>query len=350
MNGSSYAPSAGWPVWGHAHAVSTLSRAFASSRVRHAYLIDGPEGVGKRALALAFAQALCCLTPPRPATPCCECRSCRKIARGVHPDVQTFGIESQTAGATKASGKNTTLTIETIREMTSTAVLRPVESDWRVLIVDDAELMQEAAQEALLKTLEEPPVFAVILLLASDADLLLPTVRSRCQQIDLALLPRTTIEHALIGRGVEPSKAAHLASASGGAPGWAIRAQDQPKLLSDRAETLARTISWIQGAPFDRVVTAFKLGDSFTKRRPAVYQELEVALGVWRDALLIKAELHAAMTFPSLQPEFTRVVEPWPLATVHAALRSVRQCIADLEANVRPRLALEHMVLQWPTI
>jgi DNA polymerase-3 subunit delta' len=338
-----------WPVWGHAQAVSTLSRAIAINRVRHAYLIDGPDGVGKRALALAFAQALCCLTPPELGVPCGDCRSCRKITRGVHPDVQTFVIESQTAGATKSAGKNTTLTIETIREMSGTAVLRPVEGDWRVLIVDDAEMLQEAAQEALLKTLEEPPSFAVIVLLAADAEHLLPTVRSRCQQIDLALLPRRAIERALIERGIDAAKVTQLASASGGAPGWAIRALEQPKLLSDRAETLARTISWIQGTPFDRVVTAFRLGDSFSKRRLAVFQELEVALGVWRDALLIKAEQPAATMFPSIQAELSGVVSSWPMAAVHAALRSVRQCIADLEANVRPRLALEHMVLQWPT-
>ena len=348
MNGERSNQTTVWPLWGHAQAVSTLSRAIASHRVRHAYLIDGPDGVGKRTLALTFAQALCCIAAPEPGVPCGDCRSCRKIARSVHPDVQTFGIESQIAGVTKATSKNTTLTIETIREMSATAVLRPVECDWRVLIVDDAELMQEAAQEALLKSLEEPPPFAVILLLASDAELLLPTVRSRCQQIDLALLPRSTIEQALIGRGIDSAKANHLASASGGAPGWAIRALDQPKLLSDRAETLARMMSWIGGTPFDRVVAAFRLGDSFSKRRPAVFQELEVALGVWRDALLIKAEQPTATMFPSIHAELSGVVEAWPLAAVHAALRSVRQCIADLEANVRPRLALEHMVLQWP--
>ena len=341
-------PAVSWPIWGHGHAVATLSLAVASNRVRHAYLIGGPEGVGKKALARAFAQAMCCLSPGEPGAACLDCRSCRKIARGVHPDVQVFGIESQTSSATKPASKNTTVTIETIRSLTSAAVLRPIEGLWRVLILDDAELMQEAAQEALLKTLEEPPPFAVIVLLASDTALLLPTVRSRCQEIDLSLLPRTVIEHGLIDRGVGAGLAEAIAGAAGGKPGWAIRALDQPKLLSDRAETLTRTMTWIGGSSYERIVTAVRMGDSFTKRRPLVFQELEIALGVWRDALLLKTDQQTAITFPSANDELSRMIQAWTLSMVHAALRSVRQCIADLEANVRPRLAIESMVLQWP--
>jgi DNA polymerase-3 subunit delta' len=209
--------------------------------------------------------------------------------------------------------------------------------------------MQETAQEALLKTLEEPPSFAVILLLANDAELLLPTVRSRCQIIELSLLPRTVIEHRLIAKGLQPERAAELAGAAGGAPGWAIRATEQPKLLSDRRESLERTLSWVKGTPYERVVTAVRLGDSFSKRRPSVFRELEMALGVWRDALLLKTGQQSAVTFPAAALELSQIAEAWSLAKVHAALRSVRQCIADLEANIRPRLAIESMVLQWPT-
>jgi DNA polymerase-3 subunit delta' len=338
-----------WGIWGHRTAVSTLSQAIATNRVRHAYLIAGPEGIGKSALATSFAQALSCLEPPAPGVPCGECRSCRKIARGVHPDVQTFGIDSQIAASSKSTGKNTTLTIETVRSLTATAALRPVEGAWRVLIVDDAELMQETAQEALLKTLEEPPSFAVILLLANDAELLLPTVRSRCQLVELSLLPRAVIELGLRSRGIAEDRIAEIAGAAGGAPGWAIRALEHPKLLAERREALDRTLTWVSGSPYERVVAAFRLGDSFTKRRPAVFRELEVALGVWRDALLLKTGQASAVTFPAVADELARIVEAWPLATVHAALRSVRQCIADLEANVRPRLAIESMVIQWPT-
>lgn len=339
---------AAWPVWGHQAAVATLTQAVATDRVRHAYLVSGPEGVGKKTLALAFAGALACPVPPVPGVPCGQCRSCRKIARGVHPDVQVTGLATQIAES-KATSKNTTLTIETVRGMTATAALRPVESPWRVMLLDDAELMQETAQEALLKTLEEPPSFAVILLLANDADLLLPTVRSRCQVLELTAVPRAVIEQGLLGRGVDAERAATLASASGGAPGWAIAAAAQPKLLAERLEAIEGALHWVGAAPYERIVAAVKLGDGFTKRRPATFRELEVTLGVWRDALLLKAGLADAVSFPSVSARVAELSERWSLTNIHAALRSVRQCIADLEANVRPRLAIESMVLQWPT-
>ncbi|MCC6791706.1 MAG: DNA polymerase III subunit delta' [Thermomicrobiales bacterium] len=341
--------SAGWRIWGHRQALATLSQAAASNRVRHAYLLSGQEGVGKKALATSFARALNCMTPIEPGVPCNDCRSCKKIARGVHPDVQVFGLESQIANAPKSTGKNTTLTVETVRTMTATAVLRPVESAWRVLIVDDAELMQETAQEALLKTLEEPPAFAVILLLANDAELLLPTVRSRCQLVELAPLPRRTIESGLIEMGVAADRAAEIAGAAGGVPGWAIRATAEPKLISERREAIERSLSWLGGTPYERVVVAFRLGDSFSKRRSTIFRELEVTLGLWRDALLLKTSTDSAMTFPAAAGQLDTLIRAWSLESIHAALRSVRQCIADLEANVRPRLAIESMVLQWPT-
>ena len=344
MNGAA----AVWPIWGHQPAVAMLLQAVASDRVRHAYLFAGPEGVGKTAIALAMARALGCLAPIQPGLPCGECRSCRKIERGVHPDVQTFGLDSQIAAGSKTTGKNTTLTIETIRALTSTAVLRPIESRWRVIIVDDAELMQETAQEALLKTLEEPPPFAVIILLANDAEILLPTIRSRCQLVELALVPRSVIETGLLGRGVEQTRAHEIAGAASGSPGWAIRAVASPKMVGERVEAIERAVTWVRASQFERVATAFRLGDSFTKRRLIVYRDMEVVLGVWRDALLLKTGLPDAVTFPVVASELSDSVDRWQLRSIHAALRSVRQCIADLEANVRPRLAIESMVLQWP--
>jgi DNA polymerase-3 subunit delta' len=338
-----------WPIWGHRQAVATLSGAIAGNRVRHAYLFGGPEGVGKGLLASTFAKALACLEPPAPGAFCDACRSCRKVDRGVHPDVQRYDLESQAAAGSKTGGKNTTLTIDTIRALSAGASLRPVESDWRVIIVDDAELMQETAQEALLKTLEDPPPYAVVVLLASDAELLLPTVRSRCQAIELSLLPRATIEESLLERGVAGERAAAIAGVAAGAPGWALRACADPPILSDRVETLARTQSWITGSPFERIVVAFRLGDSFSKRRAAVFRELEMALGVWRDLLLVKTGNASVTTFPGVARDLAGLSECWSLAAIHGSLRSVRQCIADLEANVRPRLAIEAMVLQWPT-
>ncbi len=345
--------SAGWPVWGHEPAVEALRQAIVRDRVRHAYLVSGPESVGKTTLATAFAQALFCRQPPRPGDACGECAACRKVIRGVHPDIQTFSLAGQAAAAGGKGTKNTSLTIDTVREICATAALRPMEGRWRVVLVDDAETLQDVAQEAFLKTLEEPPSFLVLILLCNDAELLLPTVRSRCQLIELRPVPRGMIRAGLIGLGCDAELARTLSGMASGAPGWAIAAWRNPALLEERRATVAKALDWITGSGYDRLVTAVRLGDGFTKRRGETFAELNTLLGVWRDVLLLRTQQREYVTFlEDVQQAYLvlQTLPDWAIEDIHRAVCSVQTCIADLESNVRPRLAMEAMVLQWPTV
>jgi DNA polymerase-3 subunit delta' len=337
---------ASWPVWGNETAVEQLRQEIVRERVRHAYLMAGPEGIGKTTLTKAFCQALNCQTPLEPSIGCGTCLSCRKIARGVHPDVQTFSLVSQAAG--QKGTKNTSLTIETVRELCATASLRPMEARWRVVIVEDAETLQGIAQEALLKTLEEPPAFMIMVLLTNDLELLLPTIRSRCQVVELRPVHRTVVREGLVAAGVAGDRADELAALAAGSPGWACRAVEDTKLVEQRRQAVARAFDWMTASAYDRLVSAVRMGDSFTKRRSETFSDLDTLLGVWRDALLLRAGQPGYLTFRGQRDRLDDVAGAWPIEAVHRAVRSVQTCIADLEANVRPRLALEAMVLQWP--
>jgi DNA polymerase III subunit delta' len=339
-------PAASWPVWGNEAVVGQLRHEIVRGRVRHAYLFAGPEGVGKTTLATAFCQALNCQAPPEPAVGCGSCLACRKIARRVHPDVQTFSLASQATG--QKGTKNTSLTIETVRELCATASLRPMEARWRVLIVEDAETLQGIAQEALLKTLEEPPAFMVMVLLTNDLELLLPTIRSRCQVVDLRPVHRSVIRDGLVASGVGVGRAEELAALAAGSPGWARRAVDDARLVEQRGQAVGRAFDWIAASAFERLVSAVRMGDSFSKKRSETFSDLDTLLGVWRDALLLRAGQTDFLTFRGQRDRLDDVAGAWPIEAVHRAVRSVQTCIADLEANVRPRLALEAMVLQWP--
>ena len=167
-----------WPVIGHDWAVEFLQRALAHGRSRHAYLFIGPAGLGKRQLALAFVMAQNCEAGDA-ARPCQQCRSCQLIASERSPDI-IF---------TRTSGNNETILIEEIRRVSTFFALHPYEMRHRIAILDNFERAAPNAQDALLKTLEEPPSYASLILLAREESSILPTILSRCQQLRLRPSP-----------------------------------------------------------------------------------------------------------------------------------------------------------------
>jgi len=334
----------GWRIWGHDHAVKGLQSAVRTG-VRHAYILSGFHDVGKQALALEFARALVCMEPPAPGLSCGACAICRRVGRGTFPDVSLYDLSRQQEEASKSStSRHQSLNIETVRQITSSVSLRPMEAKHRVVIVDDVETMQETAQEAFLKTLEEPPAYAVILLLTTDADLLLETIRSRAAVIQLQTVKPALIAEMLEAAGVERDEADTIASASVGRPGWAVQAANDPGLLKQRLDVQSQVMSWIQGDQYGRMVEATKLGDSFTRDRQAVFTRLSMAQTAWRSIALQAVGIGEAERRPALDT-IAKSVSPVGALT---ALKSVAQCMNDLDSNVRPRLALQSMVLQWP--
>jgi DNA polymerase III subunit delta' len=188
----------------------------------------------------------------------------------------------------------------------------------------------------------------VLMLLTNDVELLLPTIRSRCQVIELRPVHRSQIRDGLILSGVSAEKADELSALAAGSPGWARRAVDEPKRIEQRQQAVGKAIDWITSSGYERLVAAVKIGDSFTKRRSETFAELDTLLGVWRDALLLRAGQTDYLTFRGQLDRLQDFTGAWPIEAVQQAVRSVQTCMADLEANVRPRLALEAMVLQWP--
>ena len=153
-----------------------LSASFDRGRTSHCYLLCGPTGSGKRTLAAIMAAALQCTEHP---VPCMHCSQCRKVLGGNHPDVITVDDPDKK-----------TVTVDMIRQARSDAFIRPNEGKKKVYLIPRAQDMNEAAQNALLKVMEEPPPYGVFLLLADNAEKLLPTVRSRCAELRLEPVPK----------------------------------------------------------------------------------------------------------------------------------------------------------------
>jgi DNA polymerase-3 subunit delta' len=332
-----------WGVWGQDALVHEL-RGSIPGAIRHAYVISGPEMSGKSTLATGFAKALLCIDPPMPGEFCDECRSCRTVSRGLHPDLAVFDLAWQ-AEANGADKKGLTLTIDTVRQIGRSVSLRPIEGSWRVVVVDDVESMQETAQEAFLKTLEEPPAYTVLLLLTTDANTLLPTILSRCVQLHTHATTPEVVASALVVKGAEPTLAREIAQVSHGLVGWAYRALANPELREARLAETREMLEWIVGTPYARMVTAVKYADRFSADREVLFDRLHLAMLGWRSVLLRQFDVPDRNLM--LAPVFPGAVDAVHCAS---AIDSIRQCIFDLESNVRPRSALQSMVARWPEI
>jgi DNA polymerase-3 subunit delta' len=324
-------------VVGNTQAQAVLERALAMGQLRHAYLLHGPEGVGKRTLALAFAQAALCLRRgPGESEPCGECASCRKVAHRNHPDLAVI----------EAADDKRWLKIDLVREMQHLASLAPTESAYRIFIIPDADQhLQERTANTLLKTLEEPPEAVIIVLLAVEPDNLLPTILSRCQLIALHPLTPEDISQALLERwSVAPDAAARLAGLANGRLGWAVRAHERPDEQAEREQLLARIIA-LGAAPTDeRMRIAATLGSDNAAARAT----LDQWIGWWRDVTLAANGGHALMSTAAPRREAERTGAAIGPERARAFLSALLAALASMDINANPRLTLENLALALP--
>jgi len=339
------APAAAWPIIGHQSAVDLLQRSIAAGQIGHAYLISGPQGIGRRTLARTFAQALVC-DAPLPERPCGVCSACRRTARGIHPDVMTVSLEQQ--AAVDNDSKNTHIAIDTIRELRSNLSLRPLEADWRVAILEDVELFTLHAYDALLKTLEEPPPFVVLLLIATELESVPETIRSRCRPLTLEPLSRAEVAASLTVRGVDAAQAAMLAGITRGRIGQAIGLANDRAALDARRESIDAGLEMME-RPVAALGGVRRMTDIFRRgQRARVEADLDTLLSLWRDLLLIAADCPKQIVNVDVSDRLRRLAGAWTLAQIHDGLAATHQALFDLSINVQPRLALDRMVTQWP--
>jgi DNA polymerase III delta' subunit len=224
----------GFRTVGQPAAVAAV-RGMLASRVPHALLLAGPASVGKEPLAMDLAAALLCTGATGGDRPCRSCRGCRMVEHGNHPDLHR--LEPEGAGGQIRIGDRQHPEPGTIRGLATELALLPVEGGARVAIVRDAHRMNDDAQSALLKTLEEPPAGTTLILCADDEEKLLPTVRSRCARVRLGAVGTRDIERLLDERGLaDPPTAARLARLAGGRAGLAVAYASAPEAEAIRGE------------------------------------------------------------------------------------------------------------------
>ena len=330
-------------IHGHGPTVNLLERSLKEGRLHHAYLLVGPDHVGKTTLATQLAQAVNC-TGESP--PCGECESCQRITQGYHADVVVLGVN---AGQEDESRKS--IRIDTIRELQHSASLRPYEGRKRVYIIQEAERMSQEAANALLKTLEEPPPDVLLIALTADIDSLLPTVISRCMQLDLRPLAISEVTQLLQDEyNVAAAKAEEFARLSRGGVGWAIPAVQDPEPAAALHQRLERIANVSEGDLDHRFSYADDLARRFPRDRAAVREELYLWLRWWRDILLILQRQPDQVVHVTWLETLERLASSVSPAEVVAWAHVITDTLDALDQNANTRLALEVMMLEIPGV
>jgi DNA polymerase-3 subunit delta' len=324
-----------WDILGHDWAVDLLKEHIARGDVRHAYLFTGSQGIGRRTLALRFAQALNCLQPPAPAEPCQTCRVCLQIERMQHPDLAVVQAE-HTGGVLK---------VDQVRELQRSLALHPYEANYRFALLLRFEEANPNAMNALLKTLEEPAPQVVIGLTAESAESLLPTIVSRCEVLRLRPLPLKQVSQGLQSRWNLPAEQADLvAHVSGGRPGYALLLSQEQNRLAQRQAWLDEHARLLEGSRVDR----FAYAEAHYKNKEALREALSVWLSLWRDVTLLAAGASTPIANLDRRAEIESLAAQFGLQSAHRVTVNLQHTLTLLEWNVNPRLATEVLLLDLP--
>ena len=312
---------------GHSDTIEGLRTAQDGERLSHAWLFAGPEGVGKRNVALAFAQRLNCKDRSEQLRQdaCGVCRTCRQLQDGRHPDFMILEPDGQF------------IKIAQVREAMKGLRFAPIDAAYRIILINEADRLHEAAANALLKTLEEPAPRNIFLLITARPAAVLPTIRSRCQQVRFQALDRSTLGEWLIQtHGLSADDADEVAGIAGGSMTAAELA------LDDSARELRELwLEQIAELPKASPTRLLELAERLGSNKAAIPPILDILRLAFRDAML--AAVGAAPEQLTFRTASGALAQLTPESAV-SALRYIDDADAALRRNINPRMLSEHLI------
>ena len=318
-------------VVGHKDILKYISSAVENNRVSHAYILNGERGSGKKMLANLYAMTLLCETGDN--EPCGKCHSCKQAESGNHPDIIRVTHE-----------KPNSISVDDIRtQVNNTVDIKPYQGPYKVYIIPQADMMTPQAQNAILKTIEEPPSYAVFLLLTENAETLLPTINSRCVMLKLRNIKDTLIKKYLMENLEIPDYKADMCTAfAQGNMGRAIMLANSDHFNEIREEAV-QLLKHISEMELNEIVAAVK---NISVYKLEITDYLDIIMIWYRDVLLYKAtkEIDKVVFKDQLQ-SIKEQARKSSYEGIELILESLEKAKARLKANVNFDLVMELLFL-----
>ncbi|PKO04789.1 MAG: hypothetical protein CVU41_15635 [Chloroflexi bacterium HGW-Chloroflexi-3] len=332
-----------WMIHGHEWAAQILQKHITQNNVRHAYLLSGPPGIGRRSLAIRFAQALNCTQPPAPGEPCGECRLCKQIAKMQQADLTI----------TQSLDDARSIKVEQIRELQGSLSLAPYEARYRIALLLNFQEATPNAQNALLKTLEEAPPKVILILTADSVENLLPTIVSRCEILRLRPLSMDASTSALQKHWqISAEMANELAHLTSGKIGQAVRYHQDPDQLEKLHQLVQDVFDLLGGSLAQRFDYAEKVADLKRKNvsRESIAMLLQTWLSLWRDFYICINGSNMPLTFLNFKSFSQKTAEKLTEPVIYQQLLRLETSLTQLDINLNSRLLLEIFLLDWPIL
>lgn len=314
-------------ILGHERITEVLQRSLQTGKTAHSYLFEGVSGCGRMKTAMALVQAVFCTN--RNSDACGTCPSCRKVSGGSHADIHMVAPLPDKRD----------ISIEQLRDMQRTLSLRPYEAPRKTCIIEPAERMSVNAANSLLKTLEEPPGNALIILLTENAGMLLSTIRSRCQLVRFAPLSPEHVMTLLERGGMDAETAAILAPMSGGSMQRALEL-DNEALTAKREAVITR----LGQMNINRIASVFDAAEALSGNRDETLEILDLLISFYRDALHLAAG-NIEIVNRTARPAIEAIAARRPLPRTLELLEKICQTRRDVQRNANPKLALDHLFM-----
>ncbi len=340
-----------WPIIGHKKIKGFLQRGVLGNNFAHAYIFCGPAKTGKTLTARTFAQTILCenykkylqassFEADKLVVPCGLCNSCKQFKSKVYADLYVVEREINE----KTGKKKNALSVAQIRDLLEKISKRAFLNSYKIVLIPEAQLLNQEASNCLLKTLEEPTPRTIIILMTPNKELLLPTILSRCQSLKFLPVTNEEIYQYLLGRGANRSLALELASVAEGRPTVAMKFFAEPEKFQSYKQENTEMLQIFNSGIVKKFKFVEKLAEN-NKQTDALMEKLNHLSGLSRDLLLIANYKNELVVNPYLIEELKKISDVYDCGKIVGFIQRIEETKKLIKENINARFALENLII-----